>query len=149
MIRRIRPVSKIIKLEAEIRRGLGGVCSQSRELPGLEQVWIPAVDIYEKEDEVIVEVELPGVLKKDVKIMICGTRIDIRGMKKEDAAGAGLRYHRLEREYGAFQRVAFVPSSVDPDRTRAVLENGILTITLQKQKRGNREVEVKIGKAGQ
>ncbi|HOI44262.1 MAG TPA: Hsp20/alpha crystallin family protein [Candidatus Aminicenantes bacterium] len=146
MIRKIKPVSKIIRIETEIRRYLGGIHAQNRELSGLEQIWIPVLDIYEKEEEVVVEVELPGILKKDVEIIICGTRIEVKGMKKEEAGGAGLRYHRLEREYGAFRRVAFVPSSVDPDRTTAVLANGILTIVLKKQERKSREIEVKIGK---
>ncbi|MDD8014463.1 MAG: Hsp20/alpha crystallin family protein [Acidobacteriota bacterium] len=146
MIRKIKPVSKIIRIETEIRRYLGGIHGQNRELSGLEQIWIPVLDIYEKEEEVVVEVELPGILKKDVEIIICGTRIEVKGMKKEEAGGAGLRYHRLEREYGAFRRVAFVPSSVDPDRTTAVLANGILTIVLKKQERKSREIELKIAK---
>ena len=148
MIRRIRPVSKILKIEAEIRRPGAGVLVRESDLPGLDQVWVPAVDIYEKDDEIVVEIELAGVLKKDVRIMLHGNRIEVKGLKKEGPAVAVPRYHRLEREYGTFHRTIFIPSAVQPERTAATLENGILTIVLKKRSGPSPEVKVKIRKNG-
>lgn len=149
MIRRIRPVSRIIKIEAEIRRQGVGAFARGSDLPGLDQVWVPAVDIYEKDDEIVVEVELAGVLKKDVRIMLYGNRIEVKGLKKEGPAEAVPRYHRLEREYGTFRRMIFVPCAIQPDRTAATLENGILTIVLKKRPGPTPKVEVKIRKNGE
>jgi len=149
MIRRIRPVSRIIKIEAEIRRQGVGALARGSDLPGLDQVWVPAVDIYEKDDEIVVEVELAGVLKKDVRIMLYGNRIEVKGLKKEGPAEAVPRYHRLEREYGTFRRMIFIPCAIQPDRTAATLENGILTIVLKKRSGPTPKVEVKIRKNGE
>jgi HSP20 family protein len=149
MIRRIRPVSRILKIEAEIRKPGAGVLVRESDLPGLDQVWVPAVDIYEKDDEIVVEVELAGVLKKDVRIMLHGNRIEVKGLKKENPAEAVPRYHRLEREYGTFRRTIFVPCAVQPERRAATLENGILTIVLKKRPGRSPEVEVKIRKNGE
>ena len=148
MIRRIRPVSRILKIETEVRSSDGGSGTPEHELPGLDRIWFPAVDIYEREDSVVVEIELAGVLKRDVKITLSGNRIEVKGLKKEVPMG-GARYHRLERAYGTFDRTIFVPSTVMPDKTSATLENGILTIILKKPPRRSREVEVKIGKTGE
>jgi HSP20 family protein len=147
MIRRIRPVSRVIKIETEVRPcGPGGL--GEHELPGLDRVWFPAVDIYEREDAVVVEIELAGVFKKDIKVTLAGNRVRIKGLKKEIPGEGGARFHRLERAYGTFDRTIFVPSSVLADKTSATLENGILTIVLKKPPRRSREVEVKIDKGG-
>lgn len=148
MIRRIRPVSRIIKIEAEIRKPAAGILVCKSDLPGLDQVWVPAVDIYEKDEEIVIEVELAGVLKKDVRIMLHGNRIEVRGLKKECPAGSAPRYHRLEREYGTFRRTIFIPCAVQPEKTAATLENGILKILLMKLPVRSHHVEVKIRRNG-
>ncbi len=149
MIRRIRPVSRILRIETEVRKSCGGDGPREHELPGLDRVWFPPVDVYEREDAVIVEIELAGVLKKDVKVTLAANRIQVKGLKKEVPAGGPARYHRLERAYGTFDRTIFIPSTVLADKTTATLENGILTVVLKKPPRRNREVEVKIAKTGE
>jgi len=146
MIRRIRPVSKILKIETEIEKAEGNSCVRVPEVPGLDHVWMPAVDISEKDEEIVVEVELPGVLEKDIRLMLHGNRVEVKGLKRESRVAGGMRFHRLEREYGTFRRMILVPGAVLPEKTTAVLENGILTIVLRKNPRRNLEIEVVIGK---
>jgi HSP20 family protein len=149
MIRRIRPVSKVLRVETEIERSGDSSCGPRLDITEWAHVWTPAVDISEREEEIVVEVELPGVLEKDVRITLHGTRIEVRGLKRENPPEGGLRFHRLEREYGRFRRMILVPCAVVPEKTRATLENGILTIFLEKNPRKSREIEVviKIGRA--
>ena len=149
MIRRIRPVSRILRIETEVRRSCGGDGPREPELPGLDSLWFPAVDVYEREDEVVVEIELAGVLKKDVKVTLAANRVRVTGLKKEVPAGGPARYHRLERAYGTFDRTIFIPSTVQADKTTATLENGILSIVLKKPPRRSRQVEVKIARSGE
>lgn len=145
MVRKIKPVSRIAKIEAEINRIMGEVFSQRREFLGLDEGWVPCVDIYEKENEFTIETEVPGVSQKDITILLHSSRIEIRGIKKENLPPSGVRYLRLEREYGTFSRVISLPSAVIPEKTSATLENGILRIVLRKLKRvREREVMVKI-----
>jgi HSP20 family protein len=144
MVRRIRLVSRVLRIETEVRSSGGVGFGREAELPGLDRVWAPSVDVYENENEVVVEVELPGVLKEDVAIVLRGGRIEVKGLKKVlPAAEAGARYHRLEREYGTFRRVVLIPASVLAERASATLENGILTVLLRKPPRRTRRVEVR------
>ena len=143
MVRRIKPVSRIRKTETEVRKPASAAPPARRPLPGLGELMLPAVDIYENVDEIIVEMELPGVHEKDVKILLYPGRIEVRGFKREHSGHPGARYLRLERGFGAFRRDVPVPGAVDPDRTYASLENGILTIVLGKPPRKTRDVDIK------
>ena len=149
MVKKIRPVSRVVKIEAEINKIFGEFFSQKKDLLGLDESWIPSVDISEKEDEVIVKVELPGVAQKDISILLHSNRIEIKGIKRERRSRSQIRYFRLEREFGTFRRIIFLPSAVDPEKSRALLKNGILAIVLKKyRRRKEREVVVKVQKSG-
>jgi HSP20 family protein len=149
MVKKIKPVSRVVKIEAEINKIFGEFFSQKNDLLGLDESWVPCVDISEKEDEVIVKVELPGVAQKDIAILLHSNRIEIKGIKRERHSQGQVRYFRLEREFGTFRRIVFLPSAVVPEKTKALLENGILTIILKKyRKRKEREVVVKVQKSG-
>jgi len=148
MVKRIKPISRIAKIEAEINRIIGEVFFQKKDLLSLDESWIPCVDIYEKENEITVETEIPGVSQKDITILLHNNKMEIRGVKKENLPPTTIKYLRLEREYGTFRRVIFLPGSVIPEKTSATFENGILTIVLRKSsQRKEREVKVKIKEA--
>jgi len=145
MLRRIRPVSRILRIETKVR-SLGGAGLGEAELPGLDGVWYPPVDVYENEREVVVEVELPGIAKEDVAVVLRGGLLEIKGLKRDlPPAASTVRYHRLEREYGTFRRVVRMPAAVVPEKASATLENGILTVVLRKPPRRTRRVEVQSG----
>jgi HSP20 family protein len=144
MVRRIKPVSRVRRAETEVRRTEGPAPTPRRSVPDLGEFSLPAVDVYEKEREVVVEMELPGVLEKDVRILLYPSRLEVRGLKREGPGGhAGLRYLRLEREFGVFRREVVLPAAVDPEKTFASLENGILTVILGKSATRARDVDIK------
>jgi HSP20 family protein len=143
MVRRIKPVSRKVRAEARIRTRERAAGPAEPRLPDLGEVSVPAVDIYETATEFIVEIELPGVSERDVKVLLFSSRIEVSGFKRELAAHSGSRYMRLEREFGAFRRDVVVPGAVDPERVIAALENGVLTIVLKKPPRRRRDVEIK------
>ena len=132
MVKTIKPVSRIIKIEAEINRIAGEVFVQKKELLGLDESWVPCVDISERGEDLIVEVEIPGVDQNGITILLYSSRIEVKGIKKENLPGSPFKFLRLEREYGTFRRFIFLPSVVDPEKAKATLENGILTIILRK-----------------
>lgn len=149
MVKKIKPVSRIIKIEAEIDKIFGEFFSSKKDLLGLDQSWIPCVDISEKGDEVIVKAELPGVMQKDITILLHRNRIELKGIKREKKPRSHIKYLRLEREYGTFRRFIFLPSAVVPDKAKALFENGVLTIFLKKYRRTKeKEVLVKVEKSG-
>lgn len=148
MVKKIKPIFRVVKIEAEINKIMGEVFFRKKELLGLDESWIPYIDISERENDVTVRVEIPGVEQKDVAIMLYNSRIEIKGMKKENLPRGKIKYHQLEREYGAFRRFIFLPSAIVPEKAQATLENGVLTIVLKKYKRKKeKEVILKIQKA--
>jgi len=149
MVRRIKPVSRTRRAEARVRTSERTARPPKPRLPLPGEVTIPAVDIYETEGEFIVEIELPGVSDKDVKVLLFSSRLEVSGFKRELGTHHGSRYMRLEREFGAFRRDIVVPGTIDPDRAYAALENGILTVVLKKPPRkAGRDVEIKNRRTG-
>ncbi len=147
MVKTIKPVSRIAKIEEEINRIIGEVFYRKEDYFGLDEGWVPCIDIYEKDNKITIETELPGVTQRDIVILLHSSRIEIRGRKKENLPSSKFRYLRLEREFGNFRRIVSLPHSVVPEKTKATLVNGILTIELRKLKRKEeKEVKVKIQK---
>jgi HSP20 family protein len=147
MVKKIKPISRTDKIEAEINRIAAEVFFQKREIFGLDEIWVPCVDISEKKDEILVEIEVPGVGQKDINILLHNNRLEISGVKKEKLSTGRKKFLRLEREYGHFRRYIFFPSIVIPDKAKASLQNGVLRIVLKKFKREReKEVVVKIHK---
>jgi len=107
--------------------------------------WTPAVDIAEHDDEYLVKVELPGVNKDDVKITIESNVLTIRGEKKQERETKKENYHRVERNYGSFQRSFTLPSTVKSDKIDASYKDGILSISLPKAEEAKpKQIEVKV-----
>jgi len=107
--------------------------------------WSPAVDIREREDAYLVEVELPGLTKDDVKITMENNILTIQGEKKHEKEEKRGDYHRTERVYGSFQRSFTLPSSVKNDKIEAQYKNGILTVSLPKVEEAKpKAIEVKV-----
>ena len=106
--------------------------------------WAPAVDIVERDHEVVLKAELPGLEAKDVTIAVENNVLTLRGERHADAEVEKENYHRMERSYGAFTRSFALPATLDSDRVTADFKNGLLTITLPKKESVKaRTIEVK------
>ena len=96
--------------------------------------WFPAMDLCESEEEVIIRLEVPGVLAADLGVTVVGRTVKVEGIKREPdfADQEKIRFLCLERGYGPFQKLVELEWVVDPRRTTAVLRNGVLIIRLPK-----------------
>jgi len=102
----------------------------------------PAVNVWEREDSLFVELEVPGVKTDQVDISVIEDELSIKIQRPEVEREEGI-YHRRERGVGTFSRVMRLPVSVDADRVEAELRNGVLTITLPKAESARlRKIEV-------
>lgn len=91
-----------------------------------------AVDLYEKGDKLVVKAALPGVQKKDIELTEQGGFLTIRAKSEASEERDMTGWYIRERRYEAWQRTLRLPMKVDVNRAKAVLENGVLTITLPK-----------------
>ena len=93
---------------------------------------IPAIDLYQTDDDVVVKVVVPGVKPQDVQISVTGDVLSIKGDVKEETDTKEKAYHLREQRWGSFERVVTLPTAVKSDKAQAEFENGILTVTLPK-----------------
>lgn len=136
--------SEFVSMQREIDRMFdrfrGGITEET-PASGLH----PAVDIVENENDFVVNVELPGVSKQDVKITVQDDVLMIKGEKKFEKEKKGDAYHRVERSYGVFHRSFTLPATVKSERIEASHENGILRIVLPKAEEAKpKEIDVKV-----
>ncbi|MCS6975886.1 MAG: Hsp20/alpha crystallin family protein [Gemmatales bacterium] len=92
----------------------------------------PPVNVWEDEEFVYAEAELPGVSMDNLEITVTGTnQLTIKGERKPTGPEKA-EWHRRERAFGAFERILELPVPVDPAKVEARLENGVLTIKMAK-----------------
>jgi len=93
----------------------------------------PAVNVWEKDDALMVEMEVPGVKTDEVEVSVAKGELSIRiNRAAETEEEKHVTYHRRERPIGSFSRVVRLPVEVDADHVAAALHDGVLTITLPK-----------------
>lgn len=114
--------------------------------PARTEGWIPAVDILEKEGNLILRAELPGVNEKDIDIKLEGNVLTLKGERKLESEEKKHNYHRVESFYGSFTRSFTLPDTVDVEKIKADYKNGILSISIpQKPEVRPREIPVSVG----
>jgi HSP20 family protein len=120
------------QLRNEVDRLLTGFFGPTADgfLPGVFRNQ-PPVNVWEQQDALKVEMELPGIKSEQLDISVAGNELSIK-VNRPDVAQEGVTYHRRERPVGAFSRIVRLPVEVDADRVEADLRDGVLTITLPK-----------------
>lgn len=106
----------------------------------------PLLDIYEEADAIVIEADLPGIDPQQIAVRLANNQVIIEGRRADRGEGiqAG-RYLRMERCIEAFRRVIPIPIAVDPHRTEASYQNGVLNLRLPRiEDRRNRTIKIQI-----
>lgn len=93
---------------------------------------VPAIDMYQTDDEIIVRAALPGIKADQVQINVTGEMLTLKGEIKHEQDKKEKAWHIREQRWGSFERSVVLPTDVVADKARADFEDGILTITLPK-----------------
>jgi HSP20 family protein len=151
MLARWNPWQELSELERGMseltRRFLGGGSVPSNRA-GDGRTWMPAVDVFTREGDMVVRAELPGVdPEKDVEISFQDGVLTIRGERRFEEKAEGDGYYRFESSYGSFQRNIALPQGVKAEDLRASYENGILEVVIPKaaELTGARKIPVAVG----
>jgi HSP20 family protein len=109
-----------------------------------QESWLPAVDVYDSKDAVVLKAELSGMDPGDIQIEVEDNVLTIKGERKfEEKIDEG-RYYRVERRFGSFERSLALPQGVRPDDIQADYEDGILAVRVPKaEEEKPRKIEVK------
>jgi len=93
---------------------------------------MPAVDVYEGKDDVVIKAELPGLSKEDLSVQVTDSTLTIKGEKKREEEIKEEDYYSCERSFGAFTRAVDLPSEVKADQVKASFKNGVLEVRMPK-----------------
>jgi len=97
-----------------------------------DEAALPAIDISEKNDKIVVKAVMPGVKPEDLDINISGNTLTIKGETKEEHEDNNGKYYHRECYYGNFARSLTIPTGLNTDKADASLENGVLTLSIPK-----------------
>jgi HSP20 family protein len=107
--------------------------------------WMPAVDVLEKEGNLILRADLPGMTEKEIDLKLEGGTLTLKGERKIEDEDKNISYHRVESFHGSFTRVFRLPETVDCEKIKADFKNGVLTVTIpQKPEVKPREISVSV-----
>jgi HSP20 family protein len=118
---------------------------QSRAI-GPSQDWIPAVEVFERDDKFVIRADVPGLDADELAIAIDDTKVVLSGERVDEQEDRGSAYYRRERSYGRFYRVVPLPAGVDTSQAEATFNNGVLEISIPAPRLPQaRKLEVKDG----
>src|SRR5919112_1306921 len=107
------------------RQGTGQ--EQQQQLTG----WAPAIDVVQRDEDLVVRAEIPGARPEDVDITVQNRVLTISGKLEEEREEERQGYLVKERRFGTFRRSLQLPQDVDEDQIHARFENGVLEVTIQ------------------
>ena len=145
-ITRWDPFRDLVVLQERMNRVFedAAVRGWKNDEPSATTSWSPAVDIYETDNEIMVQAELPGVDRKDIALQLENNVLTLKGDRRFEKETNQENYHRIERSYGGFSRAFTIPTVVDEDKIRADYRDGILKIALPKKEQVKAK-QIKIG----
>ncbi len=118
---------------------------EGRETDLLEGMGGPRVDVYEDDESVVVNADLPGIKKEDIDLSITGDTLTLKGEKKQEEEIKEEDYHRIERAYGTFQRTITLPAPVNADKVEASYTDGVLEVKMPKKEEVKpKKIDVKV-----
>ncbi len=106
---------------------------QGSKVPFQWGAWIPAVDVYETEDKIVVLVDIAGVNKENIDLTFQENKLLIRGTRPVRSYSNPEIYYQMEINFGPFERIINLPCPVDAEKAEAIYKEGFLEIVLPKK----------------
>jgi len=142
IVRWARDTRRLTRIEhREASEAVQQATQQAREAP-----WGPRVEFLEREGQLVIHADLPGMTKDDVKIEVTDEAITIQGERKEEKKGENKGYLYNEVRYGSFYRTLPLPEGAEPFKATAELHDGVLEVIMpvpEHPEKKSRRVEVK------
>jgi HSP20 family protein len=112
------------------------------------QAWAPDIEVFHRNNELVVRADLPGLSKDDIKVDVTEDGITVQGERKREHEEEREGVYRSERSYGSFRRVIPIPEGAMTDQAKANFKDGVLEITIPappEQVRRGRRLEISEG----
>jgi HSP20 family protein len=131
---RWEPFREIAAFQNEMSRFMNGLLEGNSRT---NQAWVPALDVWETEDEVVYAVDLPGIPEDDISVELDDGALTISASRERAQEESDERFYRFERRYGTFSRTIGVPQGVSESDISADYRNGVLEVHVKKPEQPN------------
>ncbi len=112
--------------------------------------FVPAVDVYEDAEKLVLKLEVPGIRREDLDIRVEGRTLTVKGERKFEREEKEENFHRIERRYGSFVRSFTLPSTVNTEKVEATSADGVLNISFAKKPEAQpKQIQVQVAPAAQ
>ena len=126
---RWEPFRDIAQMQSEMGRLFDGLFeSRGRGSEG----WIPALDVWETENDIVYAFDLPGLAESEISIEVADDTLTVTGERSRSTEEQGERFFRFERRYGSFSRAVGLPAGLDESKIAASYANGVLEVRVPK-----------------
>jgi HSP20 family protein len=142
------PFELMRRFTDEMDRAFSGFGQMRGSAPVQDRMWSPAIEVFEREGQIIARADLPGLNKDDVKVELTDDGLIIQGERKHEHEQCDDSFCHTERSFGRFYRLIPLPEDVDPDRINAQFNNGVLEVTVPVPERQRRRREIQVGTGG-
>jgi len=137
------PMRSLDRIETDMRRFLNNFNNGFSSALNFDGMYVPRADIFEDEENLYIIAELPGMTKGDVKVSVADHTLTIKGKKERKEEKNEKNFHQIERSFGEFVREFGIPEACKEDRVMANFDNGLLEITIPKEKAAKPKDKVK------
>lgn len=110
-----------------------------------QAAWSPQIEVFEREGQIVVRADLPGLNKNDVKVDISNDALTIQGERRHEHEQCDESFCRSERSFGSFYRSIPLPEGADADNAKANFRDGVLEVTVPAPERAQRRRQIEIG----
>ena len=140
------PFREVVALQNRMN-SLFGNLSNETESPLTTANFVPAVDVYEDNEKVVLKLEVPGIEENDLDVRVENHTLTVKGERKFEKEEKEENFHRIERRYGSFYRAFTLPTTVDTENVGASYNAGVLKLELKKQPEAQpKQIKVSVGK---
>jgi HSP20 family protein len=126
---RWEPFRELAALQNEMSRFMNGLVEGDGRTT---QSWVPTLDVWETEDEVVYAFDLPGVPEEKISVELEDGALTVSAEREQTAEVGTDRFHRFERRFGSFVRTVGVPQGVSEDDISAEYKHGVLEVHVKK-----------------
>ena len=123
------PFRELSTMHSEMSRLMNGLLEGNGRT---SQSWVPALDVWETEDELVYAFDLPGIPEQNIDVELNDDTLTVTGTREQRPEVDGDRFYRFERRFGTFSRAVGLPQGTDESKVKAEYKDGVLEIRVAK-----------------
>ena len=146
LIRFREPFREIAALQNDMARLMGGLFEGGNGRTN--QAWVPAVDVWETENELVYAFDLPGIAEDKISVELDEGALTVTGERERTQEVSDERFYRFERRFGTFSRTIGLPQGIAEDAINAEYRDGVLEVHVRKPEQPKPK-RIQVGKGSQ